>query len=391
VKQTFISDLVPGNPVDDIFVVMSKKLRDYSKGAFLSLVLSDRTGCVNAVVWENAEAIDREVQEGNLVRITGFIGAYNNAPQIRGDRVEPISKDTADIADFVESLAEPEAVEARLRAALSTIEDPWLSRLVDAFLTDRSFLTRFRVSSAAKNWHHAYRGGLLKHTTELVELAAQVAPLYPDVRRDFLLVGAFLHDVGKVYELETDWTIDYSTIGRMLGHIVLGNQMALDRMRDIPGFPAEYRMIVQHLILSHQGELEFASPVVPKTLEAILLHHLDDMSAKAEAFQRVIRQTRDRGQEWSEYQRLIARQIWAGAPVTPLSPAAAVLTQMSELTASVPLDFCADASSPADSTRLKDPPHRAVTVAESDRAGNAEGDGDETSASPDESGRRESV
>jgi 3'-5' exoribonuclease len=327
-KQTFVTDLVPGQTIDDIFVIVSKRLKNYTQGAFLSLVLGDRSGCANAVLWDNAEALDREIKEGDLVRVAGFVGAYNNAPQIRVDQVERRSRREVDIADFVETLADPESVERRLRQVLSTIEDPWLTKLVDAFFSDDAFLARVRISSAAQNWHHAFRGGLLKHTTELVELAACVAPNYPDVRRDFLLIGAFLHDIGKVYELDTDWTIDYSTIGRMLGHIVLGNQMALDRMREIPGFPAEHRMLVQHMILSHQGELEFASPVVPKTLEAILLHYLDDMNAKAEAFQRVIRETRDRGQEWSDYQRLIARQIWAGLPVPGVSPVPAILPGM---------------------------------------------------------------
>jgi 3'-5' exoribonuclease len=319
-KQFFVSDLTPGQPVDDLFVVVSKKLRESARGFFLSLVLGDRTGCANAVIWDNGDAFDRQLREGDLVLVRGFVGAYGGAPQIRVDEIEKRTRSGVNIAGFVETLADPEAVEARLRSVLATIEDRWLSRLVDAFLSDHGFMTRFRASSAAKSWHHAFRGGLLKHTTELVDLAACVAPLYPDVRRDFLLVGAFLHDIGKVYELDTDWTIDYSTIGRMLGHIVLGNQMALDRMRDIPDFPAEHRMLVQHMILSHQGELEYASPVVPKTLEAILLHHLDDMNAKAEAFQRVIRETRERGHEWSEYQRMIARQIWAGLPTPGLPP-----------------------------------------------------------------------
>jgi len=319
-KQMFVTGLVAGQPVDDLFVIVSKKLRssrDPSKGAFLSLVVGDRTGCANAVIWDNADTFDANFDTGDLVQVTGFVGAYNGSPQIRVDAMERRSRRDVDIADFVETLKDPEGTEARLRELLGTVTDPWLSKLILAFLSDPAFLARFRTSSAAKNWHHAYRGGLLKHTTELVELAACVAPLYPDLRRDFLVTGAFLHDIGKVFELDTDWTIEYSTIGRMVGHIVLGNQMVLDRMREIEGFPAEHRMLVQHMILSHQGELEFASPVVPKTLEAIVLHHLDDMNAKSEAFLRVIRETRRKGEEWSDYQRLIARQIWAGVPEPP--------------------------------------------------------------------------
>lgn len=316
-KKSWVSDLAAGGSVDDVFVVASKRLRDYAKGSFLSLVLADRTGSVNAVLWDDAESMDRALKPGDLVRVAGAVGTYNGAPQVRIDRIGLQDRRQADLADFMESLENPEEVEARLRERLATIEDPWLKQLVDAFLADATFLERFRTASAAKAWHHALRGGLLLHTTEMVELAATVAPLFPTARRDLLVAGAFLHDLGKIYELDTDLVIDYTTIGRLVGHVVLGNQLALDRMREIPGFPGDLRMLVQHLILSHQGELEFASPVVPKTLEAIILHHLDDLDAQAGAFLRVIRETRARDQEWSEYQRLIDRQIWAGPPAGP--------------------------------------------------------------------------
>jgi 3'-5' exoribonuclease len=312
-KKMFAADLVAGAVVDDVFVLASKSLREYAKGWFLSLVLSDRTGSINAIQWEDAESIDRSFKPGDLVRVSGTVSSYNGAPQIRLERIGYYDRRQADLSDFIESLPNPEDVLRRLRELLDTVNDVWLKRLNQAFLADSQFMQQFQTAAAAKAWHHAFRGGLLKHTTELVELAAAVAPHFPEARRDFLLTGAFLHDVGKIHELETDLVIEYSTVGRLVGHVVLGNQMALDKMREIPDFPAEHRLLLQHLILSHQGELEFASPVVPKALEAILLHHLDDLNAQTTAFLRIIRESRERGAEWSEYQRLINRQIWTGA------------------------------------------------------------------------------
>src|SRR5512140_945005 len=170
-KRTFVTDLKTGQGVDDLFVLVSRSRREYSKGSFLSLVLGDCTGTVNAVAWDNAETLDRQLKDGDLVRVTGLVGAYNGAGQIRIDSIERKDRDGADLADFMETLENADAVEARLKSLLATIADPWLNRLVDGFLSDPTFMEGFRVSSAAKNWHHAFRGGLLKHTTELVEMA----------------------------------------------------------------------------------------------------------------------------------------------------------------------------------------------------------------------------
>ena len=237
---------------------------------------------------------------------------FRDAPQIKIDRIGLVDRASVDAADFRESLADPAAVEARLMAVLSTLSDPWLIGLVSSFLGDADFMARFREAPAAKRWHHGFHGGLLLHTTELVELAAAVAPHFPAADRDLLVTGAFLHDLGKIHELEGELSVEYSTPGRLIGHIVIGTQMLLDRIRKIDGFPALLSIHLQHLVLSHQGELEYASPVVPKSLEAILLHHLDDLNAQANAFQRLIQETRKREGEWSDYQNIIDRQIWAG-------------------------------------------------------------------------------
>jgi 3'-5' exoribonuclease len=311
-KKQWINELSAPGTVSGQFAVAAKTLRDFARGRFLSMTLADKTGSIAAVLWDDAESIDRSLKLGDIVKVEGSVQEYRESLQVKIDRIGFVDKGTVDLGDYRESLADAEAVEARLRAQLATIRNPWLVKLVDSFLGDAEFMARFRTAAAAKKWHHGFFGGLLLHTTELVELAAAVTPLFPKADRDLVLTGAFVHDIGKIHELEGELAVDYSTAGRLIGHIVMGSQMTLDRTRRIEGFPPALSMHLQHLVLSHQGELAFASPVVPKSLEAILLHHMDDLNAQANAFMRIIGDTRKREAEWSDYQNIIDRQIWAG-------------------------------------------------------------------------------
>lgn len=311
-KKQWVNELAAPGTANGQFAVAAKSLREFTRGRFLSLTLADRTGTIAAVLWDDAESMDRSLKLGDIVRVEGSVQEYRDSPQIKIDRIGLVDKGSVDLGDYRESLENAPEVLARLMAQLATISNPWLKQLVELFLGDVEFMGRFQQAAAAKRWHHGFHGGLLLHTTELVELAAAVAPLFPRADRDLLLTGAFVHDIGKIDELEGELGVDYSTVGRLIGHIVIGSQMVLDRTRQVKDFPATLAMHLQHLVLSHQGELAFASPVVPKSLEAILLHQMDDLNAQANAFQRIILDTRKRDAEWSDYQNIIDRQIWAG-------------------------------------------------------------------------------
>ena len=311
-KKQWVNELTAPGTANGMFAVAAKSLREFARGRFLSMTLADRTGTIAAVLWDDAEAMDRSLKLGDIVRVEGSVQEYRDSPQIKIDRIGLVDKGSVELGDFRESLENAAEVEARLMACLETLSNPWLKQLVGQFTGDDEFMDRFRQAAAAKKWHHGFHGGLLLHTTELVELAAAVAPLFPRADRDLLLTGAFVHDIGKIDELEGELAVDYSTAGRLIGHIVIGSQMVLDRTRRIKDFPETLSMHLQHLVLSHQGELAFASPVVPKSLEAILLHQMDDLNAQANAFQRIILDTRKRDSEWSDYQNIIDRQIWAG-------------------------------------------------------------------------------
>jgi len=198
----------------------------------------------------------------------------------------------------------------QFRRILASIQNPWLQRLLQAFWDDQEFVQQLSDAAAAKKWHHEYRGGLIRHCYEMARLAETMCELYPELDRDVLLAGVFLHDLGKLAEMSHDLFVDYTTAGKLIGHLQIGCDMAQAKMAAIDNFPDKLRLQLLHLILSHHGELVNGSPVVPKTLEAIVLHHIDNLDAQAAAFSRVIRETRESGQEWSDFLPLIDRVIW---------------------------------------------------------------------------------
>jgi 3'-5' exoribonuclease len=171
-------------------------------------------------------------------------------------------------------------------------------------------MAAFRKAAAGKKWHHAFPGGLLVHCLEMARLADCLCGLYPNIDRDLLLTAILVHDAGKIEEMSHDLFVDYTDAGKLVGHLVIGCRMVEDRVRAIEGFPDTLNLQLQHCIVSHHGELVNGSPIVPKTVEAIALHHIDNLDAQVSAFTRVVQETRDRGESWSEYMAHIGRQIW---------------------------------------------------------------------------------
>ncbi|HRI88928.1 MAG TPA: HD domain-containing protein, partial [Candidatus Hydrogenedentes bacterium] len=169
---------------------------------------------------------------------------------------------------------------------------------------------RFSAAAAGKKWHHAYRGGLLQHCTELARLAAAVSEIFPRLDRDVLLAGVLVHDIGKLEEMSQDMFVDYTTAGKLLGHLAIGAEMVQQRIATIPDFPESLRLQVLHCVWSHHGEMVNGSPVVPKTVEALVLYHIDNLDAQTDAFFRIIDETREKGQTWSDYIQMIERQVW---------------------------------------------------------------------------------
>ena len=310
-KKQFIEELQEGDVVNDYYVAARKDLRDtQSGGKFLGLVFKDKTGDIGGVMWNNAQSVAAMFELGDVVNVRATVNTYQNRLQMRVDQVLPLKDGEYDPEDLVAVSEGIDQAEASLRQTLDTIENKWLSVLVQSFLDDDIFMQRFRTAAAGKKWHHAAKGGLIQHCWEMTEIAETICRLYPNIDRDLLMTGVLIHDIGKLDELSHDILVDYTTEGKLLGHLVIGCEMLNARIAKIEGFPRNLQVELQHLIVSHHGEYQFGSPVLPKSLEAIVLNFVDNLDAQTNAYSRVVEETRNKRTNWSEYLAMIERQIW---------------------------------------------------------------------------------
>lgn len=311
--HVWIEDLKENDQVNGRYLAKLKRLGTTRKGdPFLTLVLADRTGEVEARVWEDAEAVNAGFVEGDVVEVEGRAGSYRNVLQLVLTTVKKVAV-VQDPSIFLEtSPIDEREMMAALRKVLGLVGDRHLKELISRFLSDREFTADFRKAPAAKNFHHGYLGGLLEHTLSVCRLAAAVSERYPFLDRDLLLCGAFLHDIGKIREYTYATHIDYSDEGRLLGHLVLGTAMLDEKLAGMRGFPVDLAMRLKHLMLSHHGELAFGSPKRPKFLEAFALHLIDDLDAKMNGLKRFMDRDRQDG-AWTEFNRLFERYFLKGA------------------------------------------------------------------------------
>lgn len=311
-KRQFIADLVDGDTVNDYFIAARKDLRQSQNGnKFLGMVFRDKTGDVGGIHWTNPAGIAGAFEVGDVVNVKGKVQTYQERLQIKVEQVLPLNEGDYDTADLTESHVDAASVAEAYKALLATIKDPHIKQLVDGFVADPKFMGPFAEAAAGKRWHHGYRGGLLEHCYEMARLVDAVCAVYPVLNRDVMLAATLLHDAGKLLELTQDLAVEYTDMGKLLGHIVIGAQMVEDRIRAIPGFPEKLRLHILHLVLSHHGTLENGSPMIPKSREALVFARIDDIGAQMNAWTRVIEETRERRDAWSEFVPLINQQIWA--------------------------------------------------------------------------------
>lgn len=312
-----IKEFKAGDRITSFFVVRKKELRT-KKGSgevYLALELGDSSGRINGTLWEDIERVAEEIKVGDPIKVQGTVVNYGEELVLNIERIRKAREDDGvKRADFLpRSEKDLDELLNRLRDRISRLKNPFLKRLLDSFFTDKDFLDHFIPAPAGKLWHHNRLGGLLEHTLSVVEICDYVGGQYDLVDKDLLLAGAILHDIGKVSEYDTSsGFIEYSDEGRLLGHIVIGQRMVDEKISQIQGFPPELRKKLIHLILSHHGELEQASPVVPMTLEAIILYYADQLDSKADAFTRIIKGEKEPGKRWSKYVKLIDRFIYLG-------------------------------------------------------------------------------
>jgi 3'-5' exoribonuclease len=313
-KQIFISQFKPGQNLNDFFVLAEKAMSRKKDGApYLNISLSDKTGRIRGVVWDNVEQIASASRSGDIVCVKGSVSEYKGGLQVVVRDLEPVEEDL-DPSDFLPATRrDTQKMYDRIKDLGRTINSEHLRGLIESFWQDDGFVERFKKAPAAKKMHHAYIGGLLEHSLSLGLLADKVAGHYSGLDRDLLIAGAILHDIGKVSEFTFNTSIDYSDQGRLLSHIVIGVEMLEEKIKHIPGFPGETALLLKHMLVSHHGSREMGSPEPPKTLEAVLLNYLDDIDAKINGI-REFMDNQDAEATWTAYHKPLERFFYRGGP-----------------------------------------------------------------------------
>jgi len=312
-KRSFVENLSTGDSVDDLFVITTASARNYAKGKFLTLRLADRTGKVDGILWDATDESESDLRPGTLVHVRGKVGRYQGTLQVTVQGYEVVTdRSSVDPRDFLPA-AETDAEELAedLVEIGRGLENPYLKQVWEGFFADGEFLARFKTAPAGKRWHHAYVGGLIEHTRNVISICEYLAGLYPDVDRDLLLTAALFHDVGKVDELSADLSFDYTDEGRLVGHLFLGLTRLERLIEAVPDFPGTVSRPLLHAVLAHHGETE-NSPMAPMTREALLLHHADNIDAHMNAFAREMAQIERPEEAWTDYVRLINRYLYRG-------------------------------------------------------------------------------
>jgi 3'-5' exoribonuclease len=314
-KKIFIEQLKQGERIDEIFLVKSARLAETKAGKpYLILVVMDRSGELSGPVWENALELQKLCRPGEIVRINGVIQSYRDALQLKVDMVRPVVRSEVDLGEFLPvSPKNREIMAEELSALIRTVKNPFLKKLLGRFFGKKDELKIFCDAPAAKGIHHAYIGGLLEHSLSMARLCHHLSEHYEGVDRSLVIAGALLHDIGKLMELQAnDGVVEYTVAGRLKGHLVIGCELVGRSAEGIKDFPEELLVQLQHLILSHHGRHEFGSPVVPMTVEAMILSFVDDLDAKMNLMEQLRRKMNSEEMEWTEYQRTLERYLYLG-------------------------------------------------------------------------------
>src|SRR5271156_5901599 len=309
-KASFVSDLRAEQTITSFFLLNEKEVRNSRAGkSYLRLDLSDRSGTIEAVMWDQFEASAKDIGRGDVVKVIARVESYRNKLQLTLQQLRLAKPEEVELADYFPHTKEDVGkLWAQLLEYANSIENPWLKKLVNGILGDPATAARYKRAPAAKVMHHAYLGGLLEHVVGLCGLAKLAANHYPELNPDLLLTVAILHDVGKLDELCYDRAIGYTTEGQLLGHIVMELETVSKAMDAIEGFPPNLKTVVQHLLISHHGQYEFGSPKLPMIREAMVFHYLDDMDSKMAAVRSSL--ATDSGEDdWSAYSPALGRKF----------------------------------------------------------------------------------
>jgi 3'-5' exoribonuclease len=310
--KTYVNEIKDNDQVDSLFLVKEKSSGITKTGnAYLKLKLVDHSGEIEGRIWTSVETFADSFGKDDFVHIMGKAVSFQEHLQLNITQIERIGEEEILCSDFFPT-AEKDIDEMfhSLIEISQQIKNPHLSQLLQLFWEDESFIKRFKMAPASKWLHHNYLGGLLEHTFSLVQLVLKNVSHYIGLNLDLLLTASILHDLGKVDELSYHRSFDYSDEGRLLGHIILGLEKVEDKIRQLPDFPKDLSTLLKHLLLSHHGQYIWGSPKRPMTLEAVMLHYLDDMDAKMNGIQQFIKKQVPDGSRWSAYHRIFEQYFY---------------------------------------------------------------------------------
>jgi 3'-5' exoribonuclease len=321
-SRRFVNQLGHQETVDQVFLASQKQLRPNRNGnLYLQVELSDRSGSLSARMWNAADADYRGFEDGDFVRVEGSTQIYQGGLQLIATSICKARDDEINFTDFMHiSPAEIDRLAARLAELLRGMRDPHLRNLAECFLADEEFMRRFTRAPAGVKNHHAYPGGLLEHVVNLMEIVVRIVDRYPSIDPDLLLFGAFLHDMGKIEELSCERGFAYTDAGQMLGHVVLAVTILDAKLQEAERLsgeeiPAETKLRLKHMVISHHGEYEYGAPKLPMTLEAIALHYLDNLDAKIHHFEQLMRDDANVDSSWTQFHPNLSRKLFKGAGV----------------------------------------------------------------------------
>src|SRR6202047_2553133 len=293
------------------FVVVSKQIKPKKSGEpYLALTVGDRSGQLDAKMWDNVEEVLNAFEQDDFLKIKGLVNKYKNRFQLTIHKLRKLGDSEIEFADYLpKTTRDIDELWQTLSDFVSSFHNLHLQALVRAFMSDPEIATAYRNAPAAKTLHHAYIGGLLDHVVSLFRSCDLVCRNYSQVNRDLLLTGVFLHDIGKIHELAYNRSFSYTTRGQLLGHMIIELEMLQAKLTGFPDFPQELKILIEHLIISHHGEYEFGSPKLPMFPEALMLHYLDNLDSKMESMRAHFEREAASEGPWTGYNSSLSRPL----------------------------------------------------------------------------------
>jgi 3'-5' exoribonuclease len=312
-KDFYICDCVrhENKIITSSFVVVSKQIKPKKTGEpYLALTLGDRSGQLEAKMWDNVEEVLDAFEQDDFLKVKGLINKYKQRFQLTIHKLRKLGESEIDFSDYLPKTTKNiDELWQTLASFVATIQNPNLKSLLQAFMADPEIAAAYRNAPAAKTLHHAYIGGLLDHVVSLFRSCDLICQNYPQINRDLLLTGAFLHDIGKIHELTYNRSFSYTTKGQLLGHMIIELEMLQAKLSLVPDFPEELKTLIEHLIISHHGQYDFGSPKLPMFPEALMLHYLDDLDSKMEAMRSHFEREAGLDSPWTSYNSSLGRPL----------------------------------------------------------------------------------